>query len=540
MSESVADAPQGPLGPIALSLSGGGYRAAAFHLGVLAFLDRVRLLDDVVGLSTVSGGTITGMGWVVSRIDGEPFERFHERFYTWMGATNVIEEALSDLSGERAERRHSWPSLIRSAAGVYARPALFGDRRFGEVMEAAARGLPEVIFNATEFHTGIAFRFRASANRHARVGNGNYPVPRGVAKHLRLADVVAASSCFPGGFEPLVFPDHFRWPAEFPLDEARKALGARYAGGLPLMDGGIYDNQGVESLLLAFQRSGAATLLVSDVSVPEEPIYDVPAAPKGRGWVTLGIAGWAGWALFWTALVAAAVLGMHGWDAARGGAWGWQDYFLYLVPGALTAAVAGALVYLHRRLADVDELIETHLHTDAWPVLRRLTVPEFAEMLVLRAGSLLALTSSIFMKRIRGLVFRSVWQDAVFDEKRIANLIYTLPSPHPKLFAEFPWLEPGPALVALSKTAQAMPTTLWFDDETQPVTLQRAGEATVCFALLRFIVRTRAGRYETPGTPLHDLYVRLRREWEVFNGEAIRLPAEDPARTGDPLTPVGG
>jgi predicted acylesterase/phospholipase RssA len=517
-----------PLGPIALSLSGGGYRAAAFHLGVLGFLDRVRLLDDVVGLSTVSGGSITGMAWVVSRIDGEPFDAFHRRYAEWMRSTNVIEDALDDLAGERGERRGSWPSLIRSAAGVYARDDLFGDRRFAEVLSDRA-GLEEAIFNSTEFHTGIAFRFRASENPRAAIGNANYRVPRAVAGHVRLADIVAASSCFPGGFEPLVFPQHFRWPADFPLAKAREALGERYADGLPLMDGGIYDNQGVESLVLAFQRSSAATLLVSDVSVSDDQIYDVPPPALGRGWVTLRMVYWAGWALFAVALVAAFVLGWHGWDTARNGSWGWQEYFLYLVPGVLSAAVAGVLVYARRRLDDANELIESQLKVDAWPPLRRLTVPEFVSMLVLRAGSVLALTSSIFMKRIRGLVFRGVWQDARFDDRRIANLIHTLATPQPKLFEEHPWLAPKPHLVELSRAAQRVPTALWWDDDGQFPTLERAGQATLCFVLLRFIVRTRAGAYEAPGTPLHDLYTRLRGEWEVLNGTAVRMPVPEGA-----------
>ncbi|MEZ4950441.1 MAG: patatin-like phospholipase family protein [Saprospiraceae bacterium] len=61
-----------PLKTLALSLSGGGFRASAFHLGVLSFLDDVyfkyhdeaverNLLDRLQVLSTISGGTITGM-----------------------------------------------------------------------------------------------------------------------------------------------------------------------------------------------------------------------------------------------------------------------------------------------------------------------------------------------------------------------------------------------------------------------------------------------------------------------------------------------
>ena len=253
MSDEVSPSTgHGPLGPLAISLSGGGYRAAAFHLGSLRFLDRVGLLRDVVGLSTVSGGTITGMAWVVSQLDGQSFPQFYESYSGWLKRTNVISQAPQGLTSDRDHGSHAWASLICSAADVYARPDLFGDRRFGEVLDAQKLQLHEAIFNTTEFHRGLDFRFRRSANPNTLLGNRDCPLPRAVAKHVRLADIVAASSCFPGGFEPLVFPQQFHWPQSFPLPEALKVLGSGFERGLPLMDGGIYDNQGIDSLLLAF------------------------------------------------------------------------------------------------------------------------------------------------------------------------------------------------------------------------------------------------------------------------------------------------
>ena len=43
---------------IGLALSGGGYRAAAFHIGVMARLAKDKLLEDFEAISTVSGGSI--------------------------------------------------------------------------------------------------------------------------------------------------------------------------------------------------------------------------------------------------------------------------------------------------------------------------------------------------------------------------------------------------------------------------------------------------------------------------------------------------
>src|SRR5205823_6775935 len=45
---------------IGLAMSGGGFRAAAFHLGVMRKLDAIGLLDKLDLLSCVSGGSIAG------------------------------------------------------------------------------------------------------------------------------------------------------------------------------------------------------------------------------------------------------------------------------------------------------------------------------------------------------------------------------------------------------------------------------------------------------------------------------------------------
>ncbi len=61
------------IGQIALSLSGGGYRADAFHLGTLSYLSRLDLLKDVTILSTVAGGALVGMKYALSLKQGASF-----------------------------------------------------------------------------------------------------------------------------------------------------------------------------------------------------------------------------------------------------------------------------------------------------------------------------------------------------------------------------------------------------------------------------------------------------------------------------------
>lgn len=530
--------PQRPLGNLAVSMSGGGYRAAAFHLGTLRLMDRVGLLPGVVGLSTVSGGTICGMAWVVSLIEGKTFGEFYDHFSKYLISNNVIAQALEGLTGKRNYASHEWASLIGAASNVYARPNLFGDRRFGDVLGARGLQLEEAIFNSTEFHTGLDFRFRASSRPRTILGNRNYPLPRAVAQHIRLADIVAASSCFPGGFEPLVFPQQFHWPAQYPLDAALNELGPDFDSGLPLMDGGVYDNQGIESLLMAFNDSTATTLLISDVSARNDEMYTLPASPTRRGWLTLNGVFWIGRLLFVLALAAALVVGWHGWRKARDGSWVPEDYLLYLVPGLLAAGVAGGTWWLHRRFQDVNHLLKDTVEVEAWATLKKLTAPEFIQMMVLRVTSLLALTSSIFMARIRRLVFGRMFQDKVFEGKRVSNLIYSMARDYPALFENHPWLRPGPDLVTLAQTAERMPTTLWFNAPSQFTTQCLAGEATCCFVLLRHLVEERKGQYEQPGAPLHDLYTKLRAEWDAFNGAAAAANATP--LTAEPVPSIWG
>ncbi|HEU0013859.1 MAG TPA: patatin-like phospholipase family protein [Longimicrobium sp.] len=528
--------PARPLGPLALSLSGGGYRAAAFHLGTLRLLERVGLLPSVVGLSTVSGGTICGMAWVVSMIDGKTFAEFDDAFSGYLLGNNVIGEALVGLRAERAGGE--WASLIRAAADVYDRPDFLRGRHLGEVLAAPGLPLEEVIFNTTEFHTGLDFRFRRSANPKSIIGNWNFRVPPAVAQHVRLADVVAASSCFPGGFEPIVFPQQFRWPDAYPLQAAVDDLGADFRGGLPLMDGGVYDNQGVESLEYAFDKRPDTTFVISDVSARNTSMYDVPPDPGRRGFLTLRGVGWLALLLALLALASAGVLLWKGVEAARAGDWRWDDYLLYLVPGLLAAGVGIGLWWARRRLAEANRLVTGIVDTDVWPSLEKLTVPEAVQMVTLRVTSLLSLTSSVFMARIRRLVFNRVWEDPRYADRRIANLIYAMARDEPELFGKHPWLRPSPALVALAQTAERMGTTLWFNEPAEFTTVRDAGERTICFVLLRHIVRDRPGEYEAEGRPLHAIYQRLRREWDAFNTAA---PAPAPkAAAGPPKASIWG
>jgi len=507
--------PHAPLGPIGLSLSGGGYRAAGFHLGVLGLLNEVGLLGNVATFSTVSGGTIVGMKWVVSLLDGVTFEEFRERFRTWLLSTNVVREALGRLASHPRGEVRSTPSLIRCAAAVYAAPDFLGDRRLGEVLDG--EGIPpQIIFNSTEFRSGLDFRFRRSPNPNVRVGNGHFPVPREVAAQIRLADVVGASSCFPGGFEPILFPDEFHW-APGVLERVRQELGPRFEPALPLMDGGIYDNQGVESVVRANEHGEADTLLISDTNTRQAALYVTPPAPR-RGWFTLRMAAWAGRLLFVLAAASLVAIGLHAWREQSQGGLEWQDILVYVVPGLLCIATVAALILARRTALDVRTRLHTQVQiANVWRYLRDLTLTETMVLVELRAASLLSLTSNVFMKRVRGLVQASVFGNVRYEKKRTMVLLYALDEPHTKLYHDFPWLRPSQHLVEAVRRVDRMSTTLWFDSPEQLPTLERVGAATAAFSLLRLIVERYGPDGGPAGSPVRDLFDRLRGKWDGYN-----------------------
>ena len=87
------------VGPIGICLSGGGYRAAAFHLGTLAYLHRVGLGEDIEQLSTVSGGTFIGAKYTLSLVEEVEFDDFFRDFYRFLEQTDLIVLGLDRLGG---------------------------------------------------------------------------------------------------------------------------------------------------------------------------------------------------------------------------------------------------------------------------------------------------------------------------------------------------------------------------------------------------------------------------------------------------------
>ena len=124
-------------------------------------------------------------------------------------------------------------------------------------------------------------------------------------KEIRLADIIAASSCFPGGFEPIAFPDDFIHGACKELINLKEE---KFPIPIDLMDGGIYDNQGIDSIVNAQERREGYQeltekgkvksknylmpfdlIIVSDVSSPDMAAFEFFEEKQENFWRRLSL-----------------------------------------------------------------------------------------------------------------------------------------------------------------------------------------------------------------------------------------------------------
>lgn len=535
-----------PFGDIALCLSGGGYRAATFALGTLDMLDELNLLNDVKLLSTVSGGTFTGLTYAVWQSEEKTFGAFYEDFSSFLKKTNAIDKALDDLYDTPSPSGSTDLSLIRSAAKSYS-DFLLGKRTFRQLMEIArADGrFRELIFNATEFRKGNSFRFRASFKDNVFIGSRDFPIPKDLAAEIHLADIVAASSCFPGAFEPIRFPDDFRWQS--PLNSIRAKLikevenpktSKPYQNGfnikgrcisLPLMDGGIYDNQGITNAVEADSDKSFGLFLITDTSPRDNDILNTPDASPRRGWFSLETLFWIAVEIFVLCFLAIGIIGYSFFNADEPNRFSeWQIIFAYFISVLPAFLLIGVLIWIYKQFLKAESIVIEGAKFHLWHYFKKMALPDAIEMIKLRADSVIAMTTNVFMKRIRQLQFNNLMNPKRRNKHVSFNLIYELnpTTDTPKLWELDPELKPTDEMKKISKQAEAVPTTLWMTEEQFRI-LIACGRCTTCFSLLKYLwqrwqaedreakknKQSEPPKPNTPESPFYDIYMRLMTKW---------------------------
>lgn len=243
---------------VALTLSGGGFRATLFHLGVIRFLYDSGLLREVRRISAVSGGSVLGAHLVLN------WERYTRDPVSFDSASQeIVEFVRSDVRG-RVIRRWilSWltvvPRLVRRKAWTFTNllqaeyRRLYNDARLKDLSSHSLSTVnrPDLYLNCTSLSTGSPCCFGPSGFIW-RDGDLEKTI---AASETELSFAVAASSAFPPLFPPIAISNEV-------LACDRK----RFPNVLYLTDGGVYDNLGIERLFWREKQVNETDLfLISD------------------------------------------------------------------------------------------------------------------------------------------------------------------------------------------------------------------------------------------------------------------------------------
>lgn len=244
---------------IALCLSGGGYRAALFHLGALRRLHELGILAQLDQVTAVSGGSITAGVLARALVNAHAARRPGIVDFDAEVAQPLRAFTRTNIRTPAILRRWLPWNWLRADTGARALAAAYR-RAFGGFPCAALPERPEFVFCATDMTFGVNWTFE-----RRRMGDyqaGTMP-PRQADD---VAEAVAASSCFPPIFNPIRM--HLD-PKSLPQGAYRKPDRARLVRGLRLTDGGVYDNLGLEP---AWKRR--EFLLVSDGGGPFDQSAD--------------------------------------------------------------------------------------------------------------------------------------------------------------------------------------------------------------------------------------------------------------------------
>ena len=217
---------------IALCLSGGGFRAALFHLGALRRLDEVQILSKVDTITSVSGGSILA-AYLADCLD--EFPRGGTVAADW---EKTVAAPFRRLTRKNLRR---WPTIVSLSLVFRAKAVGALENEYSEHLTRRLLkdlpGRPEYRFCATDEVFGVNWVFGKEKVGDYQAGYAPTPASWPVAR------AVAASSCFPLLFKPM----HLKLnPRSFDggLTEGRDR--DSLVSQIGLSDGGVYDNMGTE------------------------------------------------------------------------------------------------------------------------------------------------------------------------------------------------------------------------------------------------------------------------------------------------------
>ncbi|MBS1734157.1 MAG: patatin-like phospholipase family protein [Bacteroidetes bacterium] len=548
---------------IALAFSGGGFRAAAYSLGCLEYLNKVQykgkpLLQYVKFISSTSGGSITALVYGAYVYEGKNLQDVSQKLNAMFDGEKLLAKALANLDDNKAwiDREHKSKNLINAFSLVY--DDFFEKRTLGMFSNLDKNPhLEELCINSTEFTNGYAFRFQSQNDglpwENGRIGNhyiqfsdadGKNGIA--IAKKLKLGDILASSSCFPSGFEPLIFPQDYETKElssedlikglsfetnNFSLDSndynntdflKDKSFDKKIQFGI--MDGGVADNQAIEAFMLADDRrkkndpNSAFSLFIScDVTSYFMDGYTLPVAENkwysnisfntARAlimFIVLSVSAWVPFSIFKF---------RHNWQL-------WNSVSVAVASCFFIPVVVWFASKIFKRKPTASDGTWALVFKKYMHVFKNMKIGRLKDLLVTRAKSVFILANDIYLKQIRRIYYNRLYSDPDYKGRVIQNAIYdlseakfNLADPLKKESYDPP--EPSAAVKTVVEKARTMGTTLWFDPNHQKQNIKECivatGRFTTCYNLLKFIRKTGANTAE-----LKQLEAELMNDYAKF------------------------
>jgi len=243
-----------------LTFSGGGTRAAALSYGVLEELRKTevtidgkkrRLLDEVDGISAVSGGSFTAgyYGLFGDRI----FEDFESKF---------LKKNIQGALFLRVINPINWLKLFSGMFGrsdlsaEYYDKHIFEGKTFGDI---ASRKGPMIIINATDMSYGTRVEFIQEAFDLICSDVSSFPVARAAAASSAVPMVLTpitlrnyAGTCgykMPEGFKEMLESRALSERQFYLVNNVSVYLDSEKKPYIHLVDGGVADNLGLRAIL---------------------------------------------------------------------------------------------------------------------------------------------------------------------------------------------------------------------------------------------------------------------------------------------------
>ena len=218
---------------IGLALSGGGIRAAIFHLGVMQYLAEERHFRRITSISSVSGASLC-IGAIFAANDNKwPSEKDFLNHVQNKVRNKILNDSIQEESLARLPfHPEYWNHRVNLLAKMLS-------EKWG--IKGSLQDLPAFPFweiNCTNFETGNSFRLRRDYMGDSTIGYVQNP-------KLPIADMIAASAAFPVLIGPYVLKTQ---GMRFTKDKEGKLNEMQVKDHYTLWDGGVYDNLGIEAL----------------------------------------------------------------------------------------------------------------------------------------------------------------------------------------------------------------------------------------------------------------------------------------------------